>query len=342
MKVLIIGGTGLISTGITRLLVERGDEVTLYNRGRTEADIPSGFKLILGDRKDYSAFEAQIANLELFDTVIDMIGFVPEEVESDVRAFQGRTKQFIFCSTIDVYTKPAKRYPIREDEERQPVESFPYAYDKAKCERILEQAHERGDFLVTIIRPAHTYGEGRGLVDSFRGGTYYLDRIRQGKPIIVHGDGNSLWASCYRDDVACAFVAAIGNEKTYGKSYHVTGEEWMTWNQYHQGVAEAMDAPSPTLVHIPTDLLVKVAPKKAEWCKENFQFNNIFDNTAARTDLDFRYTIPWVEGVRRIVAWLDERNLINSRDEPPTYDKIIDAWEHSGAEMANELAHLDV
>lgn len=186
-----------------------------YNRGKTKADIPSGFKLIQGDRKDYSVFEAQMAHLEPFDTVTDMIGFVPEEVESDVRSFRGRTKQFIFCSTIDVYTKPAKRYPIREDEERQPVESFPYAYDKAKCERILEQAHKRGDFPVTIIRPAHTYGEGRGLIDSFRGGAYYLDRIRQGKPIIVHGDGNSLWASCYRDDVARAFVAAIGNEKTY-------------------------------------------------------------------------------------------------------------------------------
>jgi nucleoside-diphosphate-sugar epimerase len=201
MKILIIGGTGLISTGITRLLVERGDEVTLYNRGRTEADLPSGFKVIQGDRKDYSAFEVQIANLEPFDTVIDMIGFLPEEVESDVRAFRGRTKQFIFCSTIDVYTKPAKRYPIREDEQRQLVESFPYAYNKAKCERILEQAHQRGDFPVTIIRPAHTYGEGRALIDSFRGGFYYLDRIRKGKPIIVHGDGNSLWVSCYRRGV---------------------------------------------------------------------------------------------------------------------------------------------
>jgi len=341
MKILIIGGTGLISTPITHYLVERGDDVTLYNRGMSEARIPGGPKRILGDRRDYASFEAQMAEVGSFDCVIDMVCYVPEEAESAIRAFKGRIGQFIFCGTVDVYTKPARRYPITEDEERQPARSFPYAFNKAVCERILEETHRRGDFPVTIIRPAHTYGEGGSLVHTFGGKTTYLDRIRKGKPIIVHGDGNSLWASCHIDDVGRAFVEAAGKAQTFGKAYHVTGEEWMTWNRYYQGIAEALGASKPTLVHIPTDLLGRVAPRRANWCVENFQFNNIFDNSAARADLAFRYTVAWVEGVRRTVAWLDERGRIENSDDDPFDDRAIAAWEQLGTDMVQALADLD-
>jgi len=342
MNVLIIGGTGLISTAISRFLIERGDDVTLYNRGVTEMRIPYKPKRILGDRTDYAAFEAQMAKAGPFDCVIDMVCFLPEEAESAIRAFQGRVRQYIFCSTVDVYTKPAKHYPIREDEERRPSSTFPYALNKAACENILLEAHQRGDFPLTIIRPAYTYGEGRGLIHTLSWGTYYLDRVRKGKPIIVHGDGTSFWAACHRDDVARAFVGAVGNTKALGKAYHVTGEEWMTWNRYHQGVAEAMTVSAPPLVHIPTDLLGKILPKQASWCVENFHFNNIFDNTAARNDLGFRYTIPWVEGVRRVVAWLDEHGGIENSDDRPFCDGVIEAWERLGESMAGDLADLDI
>ena len=332
MRVLIVGGTGLISTAITRVLVARGDAVTLYNRGQTDADIPEGYDTITGNRKDYAAFETQMAEAGNFDAVIDMIGFVPADIESAIRAFRGRTGQFIFCSTVDVYTKPAQHYPIREDAARKPMPSFPYAYNKAKCERLLEEAHERGDFPVTIIRPAHTYGERRGLIHSFGlGGAYYFHRIRLGKPIITHGDGSSLWAACHRDDVGQTFAEAVGNEKTFGKGYHTASEEPMTWNQYHQTVAQAMNAPEPELVHIPTDLLFEIAPKAAEWYRENFQYNNIFDNTAAKADLNFRYTVPFVEGVRHIVGWLDARGRVHDKDEPEVYSEIIERWQHLSA-----------
>ena len=339
MKILIIGGTGLISTAITRFLVERGENVTIYNRGKQASDIPE-VKKIIGDRKDYPAFEAQMKEAGYFDCVIEMIGFVPEETESDVRAFKGRTGQFIFCSTIDTYTKPAKRYPITESAERQPSPKFPYAFNKGKCERVLEEAHQRGDFPVTIIRPAHTYGEGRGLVHPFAGGNHFFDRIRKGKPIIIHGDGSSLWSACHRDDVGRAFTEAVGNEKTFGKSYHVTSEELMTWDQYHQGIAEAMGAPTPKIVHIPTDLLRKVFPNTAEWCAENFQFNNIFDNTAAHSDLKLRYTISWIEGVKRVVNWLDAHGQIENSDNHPFYDRVISVWEQLGENMAKSFADL--
>jgi nucleoside-diphosphate-sugar epimerase len=154
---------------------------------------------------------------------------------------------------------------------------------------------------------------------------------------VVHGDGSSLWVCCHRADVARAFANATGQPHTFGKSYHTTGEEWMTWNQYHTGVAAAIGAPPPTLVHIPTDLLGKVAPQRAAIDVENFQFNNIFDNSAARADLGFRYTIPWQEGVRRMVDWLDAHHRVENSAEDPFDDQLIAAWERLGVQMGNEF-----
>jgi nucleoside-diphosphate-sugar epimerase len=334
MRVLIIGGTGLISTAITRLLVERGDDVTVFNRGKTRPRIPGHVAHIRGDRRDCAAFEAQMHDAGAFDCVIDMVCFAPEEAGSDVRAFGGRAGQLIFCSTVDVYARPADRYPVVEAQERRPVTD--YGRGKARCEDILMDTDGRGELPVTVIRPAFTYGEGGSVVHTFGWGTEYLDRIRRGKPIIVHGDGSSLWVACHVEDVGRAFVAATGNGAALGRAYHVAGEEWMTWDRYYEGIAEGMDAPRPTLVHIPTDLLARVAPRRAGVCVGNFQFNNIFDNSAARADLGFRYTVRWTEGVRRTVAWLDEHGRIDGSDDA-FCDGLIAAWRRLGEEMAQRL-----
>ncbi len=339
MKLLIIGGTGLISTAITRQLLERGDDVTLYNRGRQEARFPPGTKTIPGDRRDYARFEAQMADAGPFDCVIDMVGFVPEDAESLVRAFRGRGAHLLFCSTVCVYGGPATRYPIREDEPRRPTGD--YGANKIRCEDVLQAAHTRGDFPVTILRPSQTYGEGGTIVHSLGWGTNYLDRIRKNKAIIVHGDGSCLWAACHIDDVARGFLGAAGNSNAFGKTYNLTGEEWMTWNRYHEGVAEAMHAPPPRMVHIPTDLLGRIAPKRAGISVDIFQYPSIFDNSAAIADLGFRYTIPWVEGVRRTVAWLEERNQIANSDDDPFDDRVIAAWERLCAQMGQDLADVD-
>ena len=339
MRILIIGGTGLISTAITRFLLERGDDVTLYNRGKSDIQFPDGAKFLYGDRMDYAAFEAQMADAESFDCVMDMICYKPDDARSLARAFANRVGHLIVCSTVDVYAKPARRYPIREDEPHAPPD-WDYAQNKEVCEQILFEAHHRGDFPLTILRPAFTYGEGRGLVHTFGGSPTYLDRIRKGKPIVVHGDGSSLWTACHRDDVARAFVHCAGQPHTFGKTYHTAGEEWMTWNRYHEIVAQAMNAPSPTLVHIPTDLLDKTA-KRAHICAINFQYNNIFDNSAAHTDLNFRYTIAFAEGVRRIVRWLDKHDKMSDSDNDTYDDRIIAAWQKCGATMADELNNLD-
>ena len=338
MKILIVGGTGLISTAITDELVERGDEVTVYNRGSTGP--PRGVEQLVGDRGDFATFERQIADAGSFDCVIDMVCYKPEEARSAVRAFSGRTDHYIFCSTVDVYAKPALSYPIREDERPYTSDAFPYARDKAACERIVFEAHEQGSLAVTSIPPAHTYGEGRGLIYSLGGGTGYLDRVRKGKPIVVHGDGTSLWAACHRDDVAHAFAAAAGSSRTFGKGYHVTGEEWMTWDRYHAAVAEAMGAPRPELVHIPTDLLHR-ATERGWISAVNFQYNNIFDNSAAHADLDFKYTVDFISGVRRIVAWLDAHQGFDNSDDDPFEDRLIAAWHTHADAFVRELAPED-
>lgn len=336
MRVLVVGGTGLISTSITRMLLERGDEVTLFNRGKTPVRLPHGAKFLHGNRREYSAFVEQMREAGPFDCVIEMIGFVREDADSLVHAFAGRTKHLIFCSTVDVYQRPAQRYPYREDEPRLGLSD--YAKNKIVCEDVLMEAHQRGDFAVTLIRPAHTYGEGGTLIHSFGWSTTYIDRLRKGKPIVVHGDGQSLWVSCHVDDVARAFVNAVGNPTAFGKAYHVTGEEWMTWNQYHQKVARAIGAAEPTLVHIPTDLLVRVAPERAGVCAVNFQFSNIFDNRAAQRDLGFRYTIPFEDGAKRTVAWLDAHNAIANSDEDTLEDRVIDVWNRLGEAMVQTLS----
>lgn len=326
MRILIIGGTGLISSSITRDLAARGDEVVHYNRGKLDLyPNPAGVTTVHGDRTDYPAFEQQMVGLGHFDCVMDMVGYQPGDAESVVRAFRGRVGHFIFCSTVDVYCKPASRYPYTEAEGYGGLNA--YSRNKVTQEKTLLAAHHPIDFPLTIIRPAYTYGEGRGPLHSFGGGTMYVDRIRKGKPIVVHGDGSSFWGSCHRDDVARSFVAAAGQAHTFGKSYHTAGEEWLTWNQYHEQVAAAIGAPKPTLVHIPTDALAQLAPQQAAITVENFQFNNIFDNSAARADLGFQYTISWTEGVRRMVAWLDEHGKVEDSAADPFEDRLIERWQ---------------
>ncbi len=335
MKILIIGGTGLISTAITAQLLARGDDVTHYNRGQSGSPVP-GVHTIKGDRTDYAAFERQMADDGPWDCVMDMVGYKPDDGESVVRAFAGRTAHFIFCSTVDVYTKPAAQYPIREDAAREPSREFSYAYDKAIIENMLLGAHARGDLPLTIIRPAYTYGEGRGMLSTLSGNGY-LHRLRSGKPIAAHGDGSGLWASCHRDDVARAFVAAAGNERTIGKAYNATSDEWLTWNQYHHTVAAAMGAPEPKLVHIPTDALLAAAPKQAWITAVNFQFNNIFDTGAARTDLDWQAEIPLANGVQRIVAWLEAHGGVPASDDE-FEDRLVAAWQRATQTFVQELA----
>ena len=325
MNVLIIGGTGLISTAITQECLRRGYDVTLYNRGTTPSRFEGEVGYIVGDRYDFDTFEHQMSETDRFDCVIDMLSFTAEHAQSSVRAFKHRVGQMIFCSTIAVYSNPAHRYPLTEDEPRQGNND--YGRGKILAEDVYTQAHQNNDFPVTIIRPGYSYGEGGQLVEPFGWGTRYIDRLRKQKPLVLHADGVSFWSACHVDDMARAFVNAIGNRTTFGQVYHVNGEEWLTWNRYYQELAEAINAPQPNLIYIPTDLLHRLMPDQADVIATDFIGHRIYDNTKARRDLDFRYTITWKQGAKRTVDWLDKHHQIENSDDDPIYQRLISMWQ---------------
>ena len=337
MKVLLIGGTGLISTGITHQLLERGDEVWHYNRGKRSTEFAGRVTTITGDRYDHATFEAQIAALPRFDAVVEMIGFAPEDARSLIRAFDGRCGHLVFCSTVDVYARPASSYPVIESEGFNPTR-WDYAQKKAACERLLWEWQETAAKQpFTVIRPVHTYSETGAILHTFGGGSYHLDRLKKGKPIILHGDGSSLWSSVHRDDAALAHVNALQNPRAFGKSYHLPGDECVTWKQYHERVAEGIGAPPPTFVCIPTDLLHVIEPR-AYISAINFSYNNCFDPSAARADLDFRYTRTISEGAKEIYSYLEANNKLESAESVPQDDRILEAWERLSKNMVRELA----
>ncbi|WP_164775366.1 NAD-dependent epimerase/dehydratase family protein [Paenibacillus glycanilyticus] len=333
-KVLIIGGTGMISEAITgRLLAEEMTKVVHLNRGSRPS--PDGVRRIQADRGNKQSLLEAIQCESEFDCVIDMAAFSPQHARDAVELLSGKTKQYVFCSTVDVYTKTAKYYPIDEAHERNPAATFPYACGKKEAEDILLDASAK--LPVTIIRLAQTYGGTSGAIASIGSGEYQMRRLREGRPIIVHGDGSSLWVACHRDDAAAAFVNAIGNKQAVGRAFNVTGEEWMTFNQYWTIVAKALQAPVPKLVHIPTDLLQAMLPKRAEWCAENFRNVTIFDNSAAREVLGFRYTIRWEDGIRAFIRELDQRGLIAGSEELPFYDRLLERWEEHSCSLVQEI-----
>ena len=321
MRILIIGGTGLISTSTAHLLADRGEQVVLYNRGLSMYPTAPGVTNLHGDRTNYSTFANQIIEAGRFDVVIDMIAYRPKDGESTIQAFRGKVDQFIFCSTVDIYKKPATRYPYTEQEEYGGLNE--YSRNKVCLEKMLRSAEKGGAFHLTIIRPAYTYGEGRGPIHPVSWEAC-LDRIRKGKPVIIHGDGQSLWSCNHASDVGHTFANACGKPVTYGQAYHVTGEEWLTWDQYVEQIAAAIGVACPRLVHIPSSILTKVG---ITICEENFQFDNIFDNSRAHRDLDYKYTISWKEGVQRMAKWFDDHKKWPDSNEHPLEDRLIDAWD---------------
>jgi nucleoside-diphosphate-sugar epimerase len=310
----------------------------LFNRGAAEAPGLEGASRIVGDRYNSAAFINAVREAGTFDCVVDMICYEPQDAEALVTAVQGRSPHLIFCSTVDVYAKPAARYPVTEAEPRQPVNA--YGRGKMLSEDVL-MAAAAPSLKVTIIRPAHTYGPAgrhRGnFVHAFGSSTMFLDRLRRGKPVIVPGDGMALRGSSHLDDASNAFVAATQRPPETLRVCHVTSEEWITWNRYHQILAEALGGPSPELVHIPTSLLARIAPKRAVRCPENYQFNGVYDNAIARQELGYRYTIPFAQGARETLAWVEKNGGFDNSDDDPFYDAVLAAWKQASDRLEGEL-----
>jgi nucleoside-diphosphate-sugar epimerase len=322
VSTLILGGTGLISSAITRELLSRDVETTIFTRGRTAAFESPGVRTIRGDRFDRARFRRQFREETTFDVVIDMICFSASDAQDVVAAFAGRTEHVILCSTVEVYSpRPEAGPPATESFPREP--SNPYGRGKVEAEDVLRAAETAGSFGVTVIRPAYTYGEGGTLISAFEG--EYPARVRAGRPIIVPGDGRLSWVTCHRDDVAAAFVTAAGTPRAVGRAYNVTGTELMTWNDYHHSVARQLGVDIPRLVHVPLPLLEEASPTVFAPRSFIFESHYSFDTSAARDDLEFRPD-TWETGLQRMLDWLEHEGRL----EPPTGDTVEDllvqAW----------------
>lgn len=254
MKILFVGGTGTISASISRLLIAEGHELYLLNRGNRSELVPEGAIVLQSDITDEERVKNLIRDLDL-DCVADFIAFVPEHIERDYRLFKGKTRQFIFISSASVYQKPLSDYRVSE---ATPLANpyWEYSRDKIACEELLMKLYREDGFPVTIVRPSYTYCE-RSVpigVHGNNGSWQVIKRMQQGKPVIIHGDGASLWTMTHSDDFAKAFVGLIGNIKALGEAVQITSDETLNWNQIYECIARALNVPLKA-VHVSSEFL---------------------------------------------------------------------------------------
>jgi nucleoside-diphosphate-sugar epimerase len=300
MKVLFIGGTGVISSACSQLAVERGIDLYLLNRGQSQRPAPQGAHVLHGDSHD-RASATQVLKDQTFDAVVNWIAFHPEQVAADVDLFRDRTGQYVFISSATVYQKPAASLPITEST---PLGNpyWDYAQAKIACENLLVQANRQNRFPTTIVRPSHTYDQTMTLLE---GGYTMIARMRKGKQVIVAGDGTSLWTLTHHRDFAKGFVGLLGNPHAIGDAYHITSDEILTWNQIYAILADAAGAQAQ-IVHVPSDCIAAYDPKWGAGLLGDKSHSAIFDNTKIkRTVPGFVATIPFFQGAREIMAWFD-------------------------------------
>jgi nucleoside-diphosphate-sugar epimerase len=299
MKVLFIGGSGNISTSVSRMAVERGNELTLLNRSKTTVDIP-GVRWLTADFHDLAQTQSVLAN-EHFDVVVDWIAYTPQDIERDMALFAGKTGQFVFISSASAYQKPPSSVIIREST---PLHNpyWEYSRNKIACEERLMQAYRVESFPVTIVRPSHTYDKhipiGVGGWDKFT----IVDRMRKGLPVIVHGDGTSLWAVTHAEDFSVGFLGLLGHPGALGQAFHITSDERITWNEIYQAIGAAAGV-QPKIVHIASDFIVKVAPENLGSLIGDKSWSVIFDNSKIKSYVpEYQSVIPFHQGIKRTIA----------------------------------------
>ena len=323
MKVLFIGGSGVISSACSAEAVGRGIDLYLLNRGQSSRPVPEGAHLLRGDVRDPASARAALGDLT-FDAVVNWVAFTPDHVESDLELFKDRTGQYIFISSASAYQTPPVNLPVTEST---PLANpyWQYSRDKIACEVRLGQAYRDEGFPMTVVRPSHTYDRTRLPV----GGYTVVDRMRRGEKVIVHGDGSSLWVLTHHRDFAKGFVGLLANPHAVGEAFHITSDELLTWNQIFETVARAAGAEAH-IVHAPSGL---IAAYDADWgagLLGDKAHSMVFDNRKIKRVVpDFVATIPFARGAEEIMAWFDADPARRTVDEEQAalMDKIIAAQE---------------
>ena len=323
MKILIVGGTGTISSAITRQLAASGHDLWLLNRGNRKDEVPANVKQVITDIDN----EHEVLRLlgdELFDTVCEFIGFAPAQVERDIRLFKGRTRQYVYISSASAYNKSAANHVITEGTTlANPY--WEYSRNKISCEELLMREYRENGFPVTIVRPSHTYCE-RGVpvsVHGMKGSWQVLKRMMEGKPVLVQGDGSSLWTLTWNEDFACGFIGLLGNPKAIGEAFQIMSDERLTWNQIYQCVANALGVEFRPY-YVASEFLASVAPKSWDFTGNllgDKAVSVVFDcSKLKRAVPGYEATMRFDEGVRRCVAY------VLAHPELQIEDPEFDAW----------------
>jgi nucleoside-diphosphate-sugar epimerase len=326
MKVLFIGGTGNISTAVSRLAVQRGMDLYLLNRGKQQVDIP-GAKMLTADIHQFNETAAQLLGHQ-WDVVVNWIAFTQADVKNDFKLFYGRTRQYIFISSASVYQKPP-RHPVITESTPLYNPYWKYSQNKIACEDFLMQAYREVDFPITIVRPSLTYDTV--IPTAIGGWTDYgiIQRMRRGEKIIVHGDGTSLWTMTHAVDFAKGFVGLLGHQQAIGHAFHITSDEILTWDQIYQTVAAAAGVEAQ-IVHIPSDFLAQFNEGLHGGLLGDKAYSGIFDNTKIKTFVPgYQAVIPFNEGIRGTLRWFeaDPQRMRSSGEDDLLFDHILKAYE---------------
>ncbi len=318
MRVLFIGGTGVISSACTELALRRGIDLYLLNRGQSVRPIPEGARSIIADIRDIGATRAALGGLT-FDAVVDWIAFTPDQVQADIELFRGRTGQYIFISSASAYAKPVLSLPITEST---PLANpfWDYSRNKIAGEDLLVAAFRNEGFPAVIVRPSHTYDRTKLPC---AGGYTSIARMRAGKPVVVHGDGTSNWVLTHHTDFAKGFVGLLGNPHTLGEAFHITSDDVLTWDQIYRILGRAAGA-EPTIVHAPSELIARFHQEWGDGLLGDKAHSVLFDNSKIKRFVPgFGCTIPFARGAEEIMAWYDADPARQVVDE--SFDRAMDA-----------------
>jgi len=327
MRLLFLGGTGIISTACVELAISRGHEVHLLNRGTRPA--PAGARSHGADLADEAAVRRTLGEVA-WDAVVDFVAFTPADVERDLRLFRGRTGQLVFISSASAYQRPVTHYLVTEST---PLVNpyWDYSRNKIACEERLMAAVRDEGFPAVIVRPSLTYGETQIPLafNSWARSYTVVDRMRRGLPVIVPGDGTSLWTLTHNTDFARGLLGLVGNSQALGHAFHITSDEVLSWNQAYQAVAAAAAVPRPELVHISSDFIVACLPGAAGGLLGDKATSVVLDNTKIKRFVPgFAATTRFEEGIRRTLAWFDAdpaRRLVDE-ETSRTHDRIVAAY----------------
>lgn len=339
MKILFIGGSGVISRAATEQTIAAGHELWLMNRGKRRPI--EGAHSLVADLADIEGVRAALRD-HTWDVVVQWIAFAPSDIRRDLELFRDKTRQYIFISSASVYQKPLSHYLITESTPRANPH-WEYSRLKIGCEQELEAAHQTFGFPCVIVRPSLTYGEDQVplVLNAWAQSWTTIDRMRRGAPVIIPGDGTSLWTITHNTDFGAGLVGLFGNPATLGHAFHITSDEVLTWNQIFQQAAQAAGVNAPKFVHIPSDFLIACVPAVEGTLLGDKAVSAVFDTTKIKRFVPgFVAKTPFALGIRRTIAWFDADPARKQIDDATNqrWDKLVAAYERALGQAEAQFA----